>query len=150
MKRKSFFCFIFSVLIFLFGFTNHSISQLKSGDPIIIGAPTFLGSIEGAESVKAATLAIEEINAKGGVSIKGVKHPLKIEASEIRDGAPGVPVPEALLGIEKTILEKKVHYYELGADHFDRLNLKYITNHLVNRLNCLGYKVIFGPLSLAG
>jgi len=36
-----------------------------------------------------------------------VKRPFKIESIDIRDAAPGVPVPEALLGIEKIILEKK-------------------------------------------
>ena len=114
MKKMLFLTLAFFTLVILFGLPNHATSQLKPGEPIIIGAPTFLGSIEGSESVKAATLAVEEINAKGGVSIKGVKHPIKIEASEIRDGAPGVPVPEALLGIEKTILEKKVHAIVVG------------------------------------
>ena len=33
--------------------------------------------------------------------------PLQVAAIDIRDAAPGVPVPEALLGIEKIILEKK-------------------------------------------
>lgn len=89
-------------------------AQLKPGDPVIIGVPTFLGSIEGGESLKAVQMAAEEINAKGGVTLKGAKHPIKIEASEIRDGAPGVPVPEALLGIEKIILDKKVHAIVVG------------------------------------
>jgi branched-chain amino acid transport system substrate-binding protein len=114
MRKIVFLTLVFFTLAILFVFPNHAISQLKPGEPIILGAPTFLGSIEGAESVKAATLAVEEINAKGGVSIKGVKHLLKIEPSEIRDGAPGVPVPEALLGIEKIILEKKVHAIVVG------------------------------------
>ena len=114
MKKMVFLALAFFTLVILFAFPNYATSQLKPGEPIIIGAPTFLGSIEGSESVKAATLAVEEINAKGGVTIKGVKHPIKIEASEIRDGAPGVPVPEALLGIEKTILEKKVHAIVVG------------------------------------
>jgi len=107
-----------SLLVFLsavfVGFPEMAVSQLKPGEPVIIGVPTFLGSIEGGESLKAVTLAAEEINAKGGVSIKGAKHPIKVEGSEIRDGAPGVPVPEALLGIEKTILEKKVHAIVVG------------------------------------
>ena len=106
MKKTVFSAFVLCVLLILFVFSNHALSQLKPGDPIIIGVPTFLGSIEGSEGAKSATLAVEQINAKGGVSIKGVKHPLKIEVSDIRDGAPGVPVPEALLGIEKPILEK--------------------------------------------
>src|SRR3990172_8536396 len=113
MRKGIFLSFGFVALaILIFPLAAHS--QLKPGELIIIGVPTFLGSIEGGESLKAVTLAVEEINAKGGVSIKGAKHPIKIEASEIRDGAPGVPVPEALLGIEKIILDKKVHAIVVG------------------------------------
>jgi branched-chain amino acid transport system substrate-binding protein len=114
MKKIAFLTFAFCALVILFALPYSANSQLKPGEPIIIGAPTFLGSMEGSNCVKAATLAAEEINAKGGVSIKGVKHLIRIEPSEIRDGAPGVPVPEALLGIEKTILEKKVHAIVVG------------------------------------
>ena len=32
---------------------------------------------------------------------------MRWSSTDIRDAAPGVPVPEALLGIEKIILEKK-------------------------------------------
>lgn len=112
MKRAGF--LIFVLLAFLICFPMGSHAQLKPGDPVIIGVPTFLGSIEGGESLKAVQMAAEEINAKGGVTLKGAKHPIKIEASEIRDGAPGVPVPEALLGIEKIILDKKVHAIVVG------------------------------------
>lgn len=80
----------------------------QAGEPIVIGVPTSLGFLEGAEGLNSVNLAVEEINAKGGVSIKGEKHLLKVEAIDIRDAAPGVPVPEALLGIEKLILEKKI------------------------------------------
>lgn len=90
-------------------FPLSAMSQLKPGDPIILGAPAALGSRESAEGLKAATMAVEEINAKGGVSIKGVKHSLKIEFQDTRDMLPGVPVSEALLGVEKVILEKKAH-----------------------------------------
>ena len=83
-------------------------SLIQAAEPIIIGVPTSLGFLEGAEGLNSVNLAVEEINAKGGVSIKGEKHPLKVEAIDIRDAAPGVPVPEALLGIEKLILEKKI------------------------------------------
>ncbi len=114
MKKKAFFTSVLFVLAIFISLPHPAVAQLKPGDPIIIGVPTFLGSIEGGESLKAVTMAAEEINAKGGVTIKGAKHPIKIEASEIRDGAPGVPVPEALLGIEKIILDKKVHAIVVG------------------------------------
>ncbi len=112
MKKGLFFGFLF--LSALISFPLISQAQLKAGDPVIIGVPTFLGSLEGGESLKAVQLAADEINAKGGITIKGARHPIKIEASEIRDGAPGVPVPEALLGIEKIILDKKVHAIVVG------------------------------------
>ncbi|MBF0496669.1 MAG: ABC transporter substrate-binding protein [Deltaproteobacteria bacterium] len=76
-------------------------------EPIILGVPTSTGFIEGKEALKAVNLAVEEINAKGGVKVGPVKRPLKVESIDIRDAAPGVPVPEALLGLEKIILEKK-------------------------------------------
>ncbi len=53
-------------------------------------------------------MAVEEINAKGGVKIGDTKRKLKIETADLRDASPGVPVPEALLGLEKIITEKKV------------------------------------------
>ena len=55
----------------------------------------------------AATMKIEEINAAGGVTVGGTQRPFAVESIDIRDAAPGVPVPEALLGLEKIILEKK-------------------------------------------
>lgn len=83
-------------------------------DTVIIGVATSTGFLEGDESLKAATLAVEEINAKGGVNIAGSKKKLVLESIDIRDAAPGVPVPEALLGMEKIILEKKVHAMVVG------------------------------------
>ncbi len=83
-------------------------------DAVVIGVATSTGFLEGDESLKAATLAVEEINAKGGVSLSGSKKKLLLESIDIRDAAPGVPVPEALLGMEKMILEKKVHAMVVG------------------------------------
>ena len=102
------------VLGVLFCFWSLLTFSAQSADPIIIGVPTSLGFLEGTESHNSVLMAVEEINAKGGVAIKGIKHPLKVEAIDIRDAAPGVPVPEALLGIEKLILEKKVKAIVVG------------------------------------
>jgi branched-chain amino acid transport system substrate-binding protein len=79
----------------------------RAADPIIIGVPTSLGFLEGKESHKVVQMAVSEINAKGGVTVAGQKRLLEVSSMDIRDAAPGVPVPEALLGIEKNILEKK-------------------------------------------
>jgi len=78
-----------------------------AADPIVIGVPTSTGFVEGKEGLAVVEMAVEEINAKGGVKVGSEKRPFKVESIDIRDAAPGVPVPEALLGIEKIILEKK-------------------------------------------
>ena len=95
----------FSVFIILAGLAFGQLA--RAADPIIIGVPTSLGFLEGKESHKVVQMAVSEINANGGVTVAGQKRLLEVSSMDIRDAAPGVPVPEALLGIEKNILEKK-------------------------------------------
>lgn len=104
MKYKSicFYLVIIAAVATLLG-TN----QATAAEPIVIGVPTSLGFLEGKESHKVVQMAVSEINAKGGVTVGGQKRLLEVSSMDIRDAAPGVPVPEALLGIEKNILEKK-------------------------------------------
>src|SRR3989339_543711 len=81
--------------------------NVRAAEPIVIGVATSLGFLEGRESIKAVQMAVDEINAAGGVKVGGGTRPFKVESIDLRDAAPGVPVPEALLGLEKIILEKK-------------------------------------------
>lgn len=89
-------------------------SVLPQSEHIVVGVATSLGFLEGDEGLKAATLAVEQINGRGGVEVGGVKRRIQLESIDIRDAAPGVPVPEALLGMEKLILEKKVQAMVVG------------------------------------
>ncbi len=107
MKKSVVSLFIF-LSFFLFTFSA------SAQQYITLGIPTSLKLIEGHEGQKAAQLAIEEINAKGGVKVGNEKMLFKLEALDIRDGEPGVPVSEALLGIEKLILDKKIYAAVVG------------------------------------
>jgi branched-chain amino acid transport system substrate-binding protein len=78
-----------------------------TAESIVIGVPTSLGFLEGREGMRSAQMAVEEINSMGGVAVGPRKMLLKLESLDIRDASTGVPVPEALLGLEKIILEKK-------------------------------------------
>ena len=78
-----------------------------AAEPIVIGVPTSLGFLEGKEAHKVVQMAVSEINAKGGVNVGGTQRQLKVVAADLRDAAPGVPVSDALLGLEKIILDKK-------------------------------------------
>lgn len=79
-------------------------------DPITIGAPLATSFLYGWDAERAISLAVEEINAAGGVNVGGTKHPFKVEVIDTRDLEPGVPVSEALLAVEKLILEKKADF----------------------------------------
>lgn len=133
-----------------------------AAEPIIIGVPTSTGFLEGKECLNAAQLAVEEINAKGGVAVGSEKRPFKIESIDIRDAAPGVPVPEALLGIEKMILSHKPAALVIGPFRSEALlaSMDLIAKHKVPLLGTIAmtpateakikadpqkYKYIFRP-----
>jgi branched-chain amino acid transport system substrate-binding protein len=82
----------------------------RAADPIVIGAPLSTGFLYGWDAEKAIKLAVEEINAAGGVDVGGEKRPFTVEVIDTRDLEPGVPVSEALLAVEKLILEKEADF----------------------------------------
>jgi branched-chain amino acid transport system substrate-binding protein len=75
--------------------------------PILIAVPTALKSDYGYDAKCAAKLAVSEINAKGGVMVGGERHPIKIVTADTRDMDPTTPIHDALLSVEKVILEQK-------------------------------------------
>jgi hypothetical protein len=46
------------------------------------------------------------------------------------------------------MLKREEDYRELGADHFDRIDVNRIRRSLVRRLERLGHKVTLQPLAL--
>jgi len=90
-------------------------------EPILIGVPTSLTHIDGRESLNCVEMAVEEINARGGVTVGNVKRLFKIESIDTRDSSPGVPVSEYLLGLEKLITEKKVNAIVVGPHRSEAL-----------------------------
>jgi branched-chain amino acid transport system substrate-binding protein len=82
----------------------------KGEKPIVIGCPLSTAFLYGWDAERAITLAVEEINAAGGVKVGKKSRPFKIEVIDTRDLEPGVPVSEALMVVEKLILEKKADF----------------------------------------
>lgn len=85
-------------------------AALAAEKPIVIGAPLSTAYLYGWDAERGMTLAVEEINASGGVNVGGKKRPFKIETIDTRDLEPGVPVSEALLAVEKLILDKDADF----------------------------------------
>jgi branched-chain amino acid transport system substrate-binding protein len=78
--------------------------------PIVIGAPLATAFLYGWDAERGIKLAVEEINAQGGVTVGKEKRLFKVEAMDTRDLEPGVPVSDALLVVEKLILEKNADF----------------------------------------
>jgi branched-chain amino acid transport system substrate-binding protein len=81
-----------------------------SEKPITIGAPLSTAFLYGWDAERGIKLAVAEINAQGGVNVGGKKRPFAVEVIDTRDLEPGVPVSDALMAVEKLILEKKVNF----------------------------------------
>jgi len=110
MKKPKRWAGVLSLVLVLMGllFLGH---QANAADkPIVIGAPLATAFLYGWDAERAMKLAAEEINAKGGVTVGKEKRPIKIEAMDTRDLEPGVPVSDALLVVEKLILEKNADF----------------------------------------
>jgi branched-chain amino acid transport system substrate-binding protein len=114
MIKKRLLTIVFVILAVFISFPYTAVAQLKAGAPIVIGVPTALGSIEGRDGWMAIQMAVEEINAKGGVQVGNTKHKLEAYSIDTREHEPGIPVQDALTATEKLILEKKPHVIALG------------------------------------
>jgi branched-chain amino acid transport system substrate-binding protein len=85
-------------------------SRAMAEEPIVIGCPLSTAFLYGWDAERGIKLAVEEINAKGGVNVGGKMRPFQVEVIDTRDLEPGVPVSEALLAVEKLILDKKADF----------------------------------------
>ncbi|MCX8023073.1 MAG: ABC transporter substrate-binding protein [Syntrophorhabdaceae bacterium] len=105
MRSRTFF-----VLLSVFFLLSLCQSAKAAEAPIVVGAPLSTAFLYGWDAERGIKLAVDEINAKGGVTVGGKKRPFKVEVIDTRDLEPGVPVSEALLALEKLILEKKADF----------------------------------------
>jgi branched-chain amino acid transport system substrate-binding protein len=112
MKSRILHCSIGIVSFFLglFTLTFTGTYTNAAEKPIVIGAPLATAFLYGWDAEKGIKLAVEEINAQGGVTVGKEKRPFKVEAMDTRDLEPGVPVSDALLVVEKLILEKNADF----------------------------------------
>ena len=94
-------------VFFIFFVTTLGFSKAK---PIILGCPLSTGFLYGWDAERGIKLAVKEINDKGGVKVNGEYRPFKVEVMDTRDLEAGVPISEALLAVQKLILQKKADF----------------------------------------
>ena len=110
MKKAKRWVGIFFLVLALSGLPFLGQQANAAAKPIVIGAPLATAFLYGWDAERAIKLAVEEINAKGGVTVGKEKRPFKVEVIDTRDLEPGVPVSDALLVVEKLILEKNADF----------------------------------------
>ncbi len=101
---------VLSLVLVLVGLPLLGNQANAASKPIVIGAPLATAFLYGWDAERAIKLAVEEINAKGGVTVGREKRPFKVEVMDTRDLEPGVPTSDALLVVEKLILEKNADF----------------------------------------
>jgi branched-chain amino acid transport system substrate-binding protein len=107
MKQRHFRVFIVLLVLFFGAFAS---SQALAEDPIGLGCPLSTAFLYGWAAERGFKLAVDEINTAGGVDVGGSKRMFEVEVIDTRDLEPGVPVSEALLAVEKLILDKKADF----------------------------------------
>lgn len=89
-------------------------SARAGGPAVVLGVPTSLSLVEGAESLKAVQMAVAEINAAGGVRVGRRRLPFKVLAVDLRGGVPGVAVRDAVQTLARFLGRHKVHAIVVG------------------------------------
>jgi len=112
MRGKRFILFVgvSFLMVGLLSIQTFSTKAWAQGKPIVLGAPLATAFLYGWAADRGIKLAVEEINAAGGVTVGKEKRPFKVEVIDTRDLEPGVPVSDALLVVEKLILEKNADF----------------------------------------
>ena len=75
-----------------------------------LGAPLSTAYLYGWAAERAIRLAVEEINADGGVDVAGTKLPFEVDVLDTRDLEPGVPIDDAIKAVERLILQKDADF----------------------------------------
>ncbi len=91
-------------------------AETSTAKPIVLGAPLSTAYLYGWDAERGIRLAVDEINTAGGVSVGGKKRPFSVEVIDTRDLEPGVPVSEALMAVERLILNKNADFIVGGPN----------------------------------
>jgi branched-chain amino acid transport system substrate-binding protein len=104
-----------SVLIFCVLCGLHAMAATGSAqDRVVLGVATGLTSLEGRESLRAADLAVEELNARGGIRIGGRALEVKLVSIDLQDDRDPLNVADVLARLERFIQSQQIHALVVG------------------------------------
>lgn len=83
-------------------------------DEVLLGVATGLTSLEGRESLRAANLAVEELNASGGIHMGGRTLLVKLLSIDLKDNQAPLRVADVLTRLEQFIRSQQIHGLVVG------------------------------------
>ncbi len=83
-------------------------------DKVLLAAATGLTSVEGRESLRAARLAVEELNARGGIRIGGRALEVELVSIDLKDDQAPLQVADVLTRLEQFIRSRQIHGLVVG------------------------------------
>jgi branched-chain amino acid transport system substrate-binding protein len=83
-------------------------------DQVVLAVATGLASLEGRESLRAANMAVEEINARGGIQIGGRALAVKLISIDLEDDRSPLNVADVLVRLERFIHSRQIHGLVVG------------------------------------
>lgn len=83
-------------------------------DTVLLGVATGLTSLEGRESLHAARLAVEQLNARGGIRIGGRSLEVKLASIDLKDDQDPLRVADVLTRLETFIRSHQIHGLVVG------------------------------------
>ena len=83
-------------------------------DQVVLGVATGLTSLEGRESLRAANLAVEELNVRGGIRIGGNSFEVKLVSIDLQDDRAPLRVDDVLARLEQFIRSQRIHGLVVG------------------------------------
>lgn len=102
------------MLVCLFTIVNATEILTYASDEIALGIATTLSLVEGKESLEAVKLAVDEINAQGGVQVGRKRMNFKVEALDLGDALPDISIREALAALQRFLSVKKIEALVVG------------------------------------
>jgi hypothetical protein len=82
----------------------------SSANTIVVGMPLPLNSIIGQNMYQSAELAVNQINAAGGVTINGTSYQYKIDTYDTQEADPSIPIANGISGVTDLITQDHVNF----------------------------------------
>jgi branched-chain amino acid transport system substrate-binding protein len=101
---------IFCVLLSLSTVAGSGLAQ----DQVVLGVATGLTALEGRESLRAANLAVEELNTRGGIRIGGRAAAVRLVSIDLKDDQAPLRVADVLTRLEQFIRRHQIHGLVVG------------------------------------